>query len=1793
VNDLEGYRLLPVQRRAWARISTGNHRMLTARLTLAAEPDEARLRAAVTALTARHEALRLRLVEHPALRVPLQVIDPEQTVGTGPVGDALAGLLASVSATGTELVISASELVADPASMRILLLELASLYAGDPLPEDEDRLQFLDVSEWRLDQAEQARMPGPVVHAGAFAMPLQPIRVGSGAGTRRAVVSGDQFAVLRRSAADRHCGIDELLFASWAVALARYLEDGVPLPAAWYCTGRKAASTEQVVGPLACPVPVVIKPRWTVDDALAALSGAQELLPVTDAPDDLAVGFAAVPLLAPFEFSALQATSVLIEYPPPTEPIHLSCAIGDAGVQLSLRFDAAQYDETSADSLLDRVLASIDVTTGTDRALHAGAVELALLSRWSGTGPAWPETTLTALLDEGIRRAGPTAEAVVAEDGVLTFRELDEMATVVADQLAMLGVRAEDPVVVLAERSWFTVAAFVGILRAGAIYVPVDPAWPLQRTQQLARAVGAGAVLAGHEGLLKPFAAEFPAALVRRTAGEPADATKQTKATCAEAVPQQAAYIIFTSGSTGTPRPVVVEQRAVANLAQALAQTVYSGETTGLRVAVNAPFTFDASIKQLVQLAAGHTLCILPESVRQDGDALLKHLADRRVDVLDCTPSHLRIMLSAPGGCDRLPRLVLIGGESIDASLWEALAALDGVRCVNLYGPTECTVDVTAADILPGRAPAIGRPLPGVRVWVLDDEHQPVPAGMAGQLFVSGVQLARGYRGDHDATEARFIRTRLPDGTTDRAYRTGDKVRFLPDGNLAYLGRLDDQVKIRGIRIEPAEVESALLAHAGVERAVVARSDDGHGDRLIGYVQPAAPADLDLATVEGVNPHETQYLHDEIFVQRTYLRGGVALKDGAVVFDVGANIGMFSLFVHLLCPTASVYAFEPVRAVAEKLAKNVAKHRVRATVLPFGLSEIEHVASFTCYPGYSMMSGQSAYADAGAEIEVIKRYLANDRDSGIAAAAELLAHADELLADRFRSTEQQCRLRRLSDVIDELGVPTIDLLKIDVQRAELDVLRGLDDRHWPLVMQIAMEVHDASGTATEGRVDDILNILEDKGFRVTVEQDGSLAGTDRFTLYAVRPGYADGLSKTASGPTPGLVDDQTLRDWLTDRLPAHLVPDLIITLDDIPLSDNGKVDRSALPAPSTVHRAGDRVAPENVAEEILLEIWQDVLGLDQIGMTDNFFSLGGNSIGSIRVQAAARRRGLDFALQSIFTHQTIRELAQTEAITAIDTRQRAAAGAFTLITERDRGLLPEGLDDAYPMSALQLGMVYHSELTGDPATYHNVTTHQITAPLDPDALRAAIAATVAENPILRTGFDLGRYEEALQLVAHAVEVPLVAEDLRSLDDRPKHHRIMAAVDAELARPFDFAAPPLIRFRAFHTGPETFELLVSEYHAILDGWSLHLLLDEIIQQYDQLVYGGADEQPAVRPIAPFRRFVELERAARADPVARRFWREHLADVVRLHLGQVSSGPPQTNRAHQQHLPPGMGPLLERVSAKLGVPLKALLLAVHVRALGEEADRDDVLTGLVTSTRLGEHGGDRTLGLFLNTLPLRMRLGDASLAQLAERAWRAEQQIMGQHLFPLADIENDVGSGRLFDTFFNFTRFDNTDTPGRRTRIALSSAIPVDVGFSLAVDFQCRSRDGDLQLTFTYADAAVSPEQVGRIGERYGRLLSSLCSDGEAPLPVVGDAERGQQPANAWADRLATLWREILGAAPGSTAADFFQAGGTSLLALRFVASLRHRHGVMLDLAGFMQSGTFDTLVARCAAAENGG
>ena len=403
-------------------------------------------------------------------------------------------------------------------------------------------------------------------------------------------------------------------------------------------------------------------------------------------------------------------------------------------------------------------------------------------------------------------------------------------------------------------------------------------------------------------------------------------------------------------------------------------------------------------------------------------------------------------------------------------------------------------------------------------------------------------------------------------------------------------------------------------------------------------------------TIAHRNHNETSYLYEEIFEKGSYVRHGITLPAGSCVFDVGANIGMFTLYVQQQCPSARVYAFEPVDELCATLRANSELLGGPVKVFDHGLWGAEQEIEFTYYERYTMMSGVKAYADAAAEVAVIKSYLRQEQSHGESGAGELLAQAEELLAGRFEGRSEQCRMRRLSEVIREEGVPAIELLKVDVQRAELEVLRGIDQGDWAGIRQVVMEVHDEEGGA--GRCEEIRRLLAERGYRVVIEQDELLAGTDRYNLYAVQEawdGRAAAHSAASEAVGPRRAGAGEFREYLKQRLPEFMLPSAYVELHRLPLTRHGKVDYAALPEPesSNGHLTSAYVPPENEIEQAIANIWQKVLRVDKVSCDQNFFDMGGHSLLIIQVSNHLRDTlGLNVPVVELFKYPTIKSLAK-------------------------------------------------------------------------------------------------------------------------------------------------------------------------------------------------------------------------------------------------------------------------------------------------------------------------------------------------------------------------------------------------------------------------------------------------------------------------------------------------------------------------------------------------------------------
>jgi len=463
----------------------------------------------------------------------------------------------------------------------------------------------------------------------------------------------------------------------------------------------------------------------------------------------------------------------------------------------------------------------------------------------SASRPAATDVPGHALLPGLVARQAaltPAAPAVLADGKPLSYRELDRRANRLAHYLVRRGVGPETLVGVSLRRGADLAVALLGVWKAGAAYVPIDPCQPVQRQAWIMKDTAAGIVLTS-EALCGEHLTGQAHALCLDSAW-PQISRCPGSAPVVDITPATAAYVIYTSGSTGEPKGVVIPHEGIANRVRwTVARHRFSPAD---RVLQKTTFSFDAAGWEVfAPLVSGGLVVMAPDGAERDPAVLARAVSEHRITVFQAVPSVLRLLAEEPvwPDCTSL-RLIFSAGEPLHADLCQRLTAGLDAELWNTYGPTECSIDVSAHAWEPAQTSGpvpIGRPIDGTRLLVLDAHGEPAPIGMPGELYAGGPGVGRGYLGRPDLTAERFVPDPYgPPGS--RLYRTGDRVRWGSDETLGYLGRLDQQVKVNGVRIEPGEVEAALTAHPAVTGAVVAARADAQGRiALAAFVRARSP----------------------------------------------------------------------------------------------------------------------------------------------------------------------------------------------------------------------------------------------------------------------------------------------------------------------------------------------------------------------------------------------------------------------------------------------------------------------------------------------------------------------------------------------------------------------------------------------------------------------------------------------------------------------------------------------------------------------------------------------------------------------------------------------------------------------------------------------------------------------------------------------------------------------------------------------------------------------------------------
>ncbi|HYO57445.1 non-ribosomal peptide synthetase, partial [Archangium sp.] len=1411
----------------------------------------------------------------------------------------------------------------------------------------------------------------------------------------------------------------------------------------------------------------------------------------------------------------------------------IACILpNSAGLLLKMTYAMPRFDAAAADQLLghwkavlesmvaqaERPLAQVPLLTEQERQR--------LLVEWNDTRVEYDTTPCVHQLFEAQVARTPDAPALQFEGDQLTYRELDRQANQLAWRLRALGVGPEVRVALGSERSLELVVGLFAILKAGGAYVPLDPSYPRDRLEWMLEDASPSVLLA-QPSLLPRLPGSPGVQVVALSLDDEQLRSQPTHPPPPLATPDNLAYVIFTSGSTGRPKGAMNAHRAVCN------RLLWMQDAYGLGaqdvVLQKTPYSFDVSVWEFFwPLMVGARLVLARPGGHQEPDYLLQLIVQQHVTTAHFVPSMLQPFLDQPGleRCTSLRRVVC-SGEALPLELTQrCLQRLPSAELHNLYGPTEAAVDVTAFACqreAVRRSVPIGRPIANTLLRLLDEHLQPVPVGVAGELYIGGVQVGRGYLGRPNLTAERFVPDPFSTQPGARLYRTGDKARWLPDGNVEYLGRLDFQVKVRGLRIELGEIEAALEQHPQVRQAVVVVREDTPGHkRLVAYFVPPSGEQPPSATAlrDALKQKLPEYMVPAGFVslssfpltasgkvnrkalpapdfsQSESRSSYVAPRNDveqrlcdiwAVVLglrQVGIQDNFFELggdsiiSLQIVARAAQAGLHVTLRQLFErKTVAELAKVAVAAkkrgeqgvVVGPVPLTPIQHWF-FEQGLQAAHHFNQSMLLEVGKPVEAGRLEQALSR---------LLEHHDGL---RLRFVEEGGRWSQVNAGVEgKASLERVDLsgLGEQEQRAAMEEVgaklqSGLNLAAGPLVRAALFE----RGEGRTGRLLLVIHhlVVDMVSWRVLLEDLNTAYGqlergqrvalpakTTSFRTWAGKllehaqsaelekeAGYwlaerrgdggmlpvdrAGGRNTVASEKrvTVRLEAEQT--QVLVKEVPAAYrahIDDVLLTalarslgkwtgqprvkvdleghgreelFEDVDLSRTVGWFTTMYPVVLETQGASAGEALRAVREErrgvprrgigygLLKYLRQDGVGeklraqptaqvlfnylgqFDGSASDESLFRMTGGTCGPEQSEQGRRSHVLEVSGQVLggrleltwVYSENLHERATIEALAGgyLEALKELIAGRTSADAVRyvpsdfplarlEQAALDAVLkqsprvEDIYPLSPTQQGMLFHAVHSPEQGVYLEQMLWDFQAPLDVAAFRKAWQEVVARNAILRTSFFWEGLVESVQVVCPEVELPWHELDLQGLSPAERDARVAAFVREDRARGFELSRAPLMRISLLRLDAQVYRVLWSFHHLLLDGWSVGLLIQEMLALYESFVSGKAPELEQRTPYRDYIAWLQGGELAQAES----WWRKMLEGFIAPTPLPADQNPGLRGREHggaerQLQLPAQLTASLQSFAREHQLTLNTLLQASWALLLSRYSGEQDV-------------------------------------------------------------------------------------------------------------------------------------------------------------------------------------------------------------------------------------------------------
>ncbi len=1167
---------------------------------------------------------------------------------------------------------------------------------------------------------------------------------------------------------------------------------------------------------------------------------------------------------------------------------------------LDFDLNTAVFTQTEAGWLIEHFLRVVDAFIAdptqsiTDFDLISADERQQLLVDFNATDTPYPsDQTVVQLFEAQVART-PQATAVVRGKQHISYAELNSRANQLAHFLQLNGVGPETAIALIMERSIEALVAIWGVLKAGGAYVPIDPTYPPERIDYMLADANPKIVLTNGQWSIEK---EPPPVINLNTL----DLSSYSVANLEpQAAPDNLVYMIYTSGSTGMPKGTMLTHQGLVNYAWWARAQYQAGEILDFPLYSSLSFDLTVT-SIFVPLLSGGKIVVYSEADHTRGMEILAVFRDDDVDIVKLTPAHLGLVLETATNNKRIRKLIVGGEDFKTDLARKVDNAFNGrVEIYNEYGPTEAVVGCMLHQFAPERDTAvsvpIGTPAANARIYLLDAYDRPVPPGVIGEMVISSDGVARGYHNRPDLTAERFGDDPFRPGA--RIYRTGDIARWNEHGEMVFLGRRDHQVKIRGARIELGEIEAALLDHPAVETAVIdviqyqrVQQEVQHCVRC-GLPSNYPDADIDEAGLcsdchaydlyrDQVaqyfrTPDELRHLFAEVKANnadKSYdcmvlVSGG---KDSSyMLYQLVREYGMRPLVFSLDNGYISEEALENVRRVAEHVGAGVHIATTPHMNAIFADSLRRH--SNVCDGCYKVIYTLSMNLAKEMGIDTIITGLARGQLFETRLADTFRARIfnpatiDDWIMDARKAYHQ------IEDATTQLlDVKIFENDRVFNQIQFVDFYRytdvGLDEVYDYLNNQTVWQRPSDTGRSTNCLINDVGIYIHKKergyhNYALPYSWDARLGHKNRemamdeldddINVEEVRHmldeiGY-DEDEKTAQRSEKRLaayfvakqpLSTSDLRAYLGQRLPDYMLPSTFMQLDVIPLTTNGKVDRNALPDPDEGRPDLDSqyAAATNPVEETLINIWSDIFRLPDIGIYDNFFDLGGDSIISIQIIARAKQAGLKLTPRHIFENQTVAELAIVAS---------SEPTTETAVSTSEQGLVTGSV----PLTPIQHW--FFAQNFNEPQHWNQSIWLDLPADVDIEAIRAAVQHLPRQHDALRLRFKRSPagWQQVLDEKGTAEgAVPIAQHDLSTIPFERQESVMQIKADG-LAAGLDLEKGPLLQVALFKRGdglPP--RLFITVHHLAIDGVSWRPLLEDLERAYDQIRNGQPVNLPA--------------------------------------------------------------------------------------------------------------------------------------------------------------------------------------------------------------------------------------------------------------------------------------------------------------------------------------------------------